>query len=103
MDNTVTAFLQDPKIYTVIIYGARTSLTPPTTSIQVNNERSKKRRELRIFLQTRKIPTEPRLPKQVGNNIRKENKEERRKERRLGSAPYPTDYVSICFSSVSPT
>lgn len=45
-------------------------LLPHSTKkkVQVNNERSKKRRELRIFLQTRKIPTEPRLPNKWANN-----------------------------------
>eukprot|EP00434_Breviolum_minutum_P015551 symbB.v1.2.013694.t1/scaffold974.1/size359025/1 len=47
-------------VTTVLVIGSALSILTGTLNEirQVNNERSKKRRELRIFLQTRKIPTE---------------------------------------------
>jgi len=47
-------------IITVLVIGSALSILTGTLNQihQVNSERSKKRRELRIFLQTRKIPTE---------------------------------------------
>ncbi|CAK9082661.1 unnamed protein product [Durusdinium trenchii] len=47
-------------VTTVLVIGSALSILTGTLNEirQVNNERSKKRRELRIFLQTRRVPTE---------------------------------------------